>query len=303
MTLHSQSIHLHHGHECCGGGHGCSDASRAQDGGVRPVAIILAAGKGTRMGAVGEGLPKVMVPTQGRPMVEWVVRACRDAGISRIILVVGHLAEIVIDAFAHQADVECVLQQPQLGTGHAVDQARPILERLGSETPVVILGGDGPLIRAATIRELLHQHRERRASATLATSVIPDATGYGRIVRDSRGEFSAIVEHKDATEEQRAIREVNPSYYCFRNGDLLRELARVDNKNASGEYYLVDVVTLLKRGGQTVQVVSAVPPEDVLSINTPEQLAEVESILSRRSTGCGVQCACASHTTATGSHS
>lgn len=242
----------------------------------------MAAGKGTRMGAAGEGLPKVMVPTLGRPMVDWVVEACREAGISRIILVVGHLASLLRAAYADQSDVECVLQEPQLGTGHAVDQARPVLERLDAATPVVVLGGDGPLIRAATIKALVKEHIAHGAAATMATSVIPDPTGYGRIVRDANGNFSAIVEHKDASEAQRTIREVNPSYYCFRNDDLLRELSRVDNKNANGEYYLVDVLTLLRAAGRPVQVVSAVPPEDVLSINTPEQLAEVESILGRR---------------------
>ncbi len=242
----------------------------------------MAAGKGTRMGVAGEGLPKVMVPTLGRPMVDWVVEACREAGISRIILVVGHMAPMVQAAYAGQPDVECVTQEPQLGTGHAVDQARPVLERLDPSAPVVVLGGDGPLIRAATIGCLIREHRSHGAAATMATSVIADPTGYGRIVRDADGRFTAIVEHKDASDAQRAIGEVNPSYYCFRNEDLLRELSRVDNKNANGEYYLVDVLTLLCAAGRPVHVVSAVPPEDVLSINTPEQLAQVESILGRR---------------------
>ncbi len=242
----------------------------------------MAAGKGTRMGAAGEGLPKVMVPTLGRPMVDWVVEACREAGIHRIVLVVGHRADTVRAAYAGHREVECVLQEPQLGTGHAVDQARDVLLRLDVDTPVVVLGGDGPLIRADTIETLLQEHRSHAAAATMATSVIADPTGYGRIVRDDSGQFTAIVEHKDASETQRAIREVNPSYYCFRNEDLLRELSRVDNNNANGEFYLVDVLTLLRAAGRPVRVVSAVPPEDVLSINTPEQLAEVESILSRR---------------------
>ena len=239
----------------------------------------MAAGKGTRMGT---DLPKVLTPTLGRPMVEWVIEACREAGISRIVLIVGHGAELVRAAYAGQSDIEFVVQSPQLGTGHAVDQARPILIGLDASTPVVVLGGDGPLIRSSTIRTLIHEHKAQSAAATLATSVIADPVGYGRIVRGNSGEFIRIVEHKDANATEQLIAEVNPSYYCFRNEDLLRDLSHVGNKNASGEFYLVDVLTILRTNGRPVHVVCAVPPEDVLSINTPAQLIEVESILRQR---------------------
>jgi bifunctional UDP-N-acetylglucosamine pyrophosphorylase/glucosamine-1-phosphate N-acetyltransferase len=145
-----------------------------------------------------------------------------------------------------------------------------------------VLCGDGPLIRASTLRALLAAHRSAGAAATLATSIIDEPTGYGRIERDAGGRFLRIVEQKDATPAQLAIREVNPSYYCFTAGDLFRTLARVDNKNANGEYYITDTFGLLRDEGRTVAVVDAVPASDVLSVNTPAQLAEVAAILESR---------------------
>ena len=242
--------------------------------------IVLAAGKGTRMKS---DLPKVMHPALGRPMVEWVVDAARAVGCAPVVLVVGHGAEVVRGHFQGRPGIEFVTQMPQLGTGHAVDMARPLFERgmLGEET--LVLCGDGPLIRAETLRILLDTHRSSGAAATLATAVIPDPQGYGRIQRDAHGNFARIVEQKDATPEQLGIREINPSYYCFRTADLFDALKRVTNQNASGEYYLTDVFELLLRDGKRVSVVDAVPAEDVLSVNTPEQLAEVTRILQSRS--------------------
>lgn len=245
-------------------------------------AIILAAGKGTRMKS---DLPKVMHPACGAPMVQWVVDAARAVGCSPIVLVVGHGAHLVQEHFTGQADIEFVVQSPQFGTGHAVDQARPVFAGglLGAET--LVLCGDGPLIRPATLTTLLDTHRESDAGATLATAILDDATGYGRIERDAAGQFLRIVEQKDATPAQLAIREVNPSYYCFDTVGLFDALTRVTNQNASGEYYITDVFELLLQRGRRVSVVSAVPPEDVLSVNTPDQLAEVDRILRTRTPG------------------
>ncbi|NBQ13866.1 MAG: hypothetical protein EBU31_04485 [Proteobacteria bacterium] len=231
--------------------------------------VILAAGKGTRMKS---DLPKVMHPAAGRPMVESVVDAARAVGCSPVVLVIGHGADVVRAHFAGHANTE-----------FAVDMARPLFERgaLGEET--LVLCGDGPLIRPHTLQVLLDTHRSSGASATLATAVIPDPQGYGRIERDSHGNFARIVEQKDATPAQLAINEVNPSYYCFRTADLFDALTRVTNQNASGEYYITDVFELLLRDGKRVSVVDAVPAEDVLSVNTPEQLAEVSRILEGRS--------------------
>jgi bifunctional UDP-N-acetylglucosamine pyrophosphorylase/glucosamine-1-phosphate N-acetyltransferase len=243
------------------------------------VAVVLAAGKGTRMQS---DLPKVMHHALGRPMVHWVVDAARAAGATKIVLVIGHGAELVRESFANEKDVEFALQEKQLGTGHAVMMAKSNLEAAATTTDAFVLCGDGPLIRPDTLATLLSIHRRDNAAATLATSVIADPKGYGRIVRDGSGKLAKIVEQKDATDAERAICEINPSYYCFRTDALFNALSRVGNKNASGEYYLTDVFELLRNDGRTVSAVDAVPPEDVLSVNDPVQLAEVDSILRKR---------------------
>ncbi|QDU70850.1 NTP transferase domain-containing protein [Mucisphaera calidilacus] len=241
-------------------------------------AILLAAGKGTRMGS---DLPKVVHEVAGRPMIQWVVEACRSAGVDRVVLVVGYQAQSVKDAVHGYDDLHFVTQAEQLGTGHAAQMAAPLYQ---DQPPrdVFVLAGDGPLIRAQTLKTLLDRHRERNAAASLATAVIDDPTGYGRIQRDANGDFLRIVEQKDATPEQLAIREVNPSYYCFRSDRLFDGLGKVRNDNKQGEYYITDVPGLLLDEGDTVEVIDAVPAEDILSINTPEQLAQVDQVLQAR---------------------
>ena len=241
-------------------------------------AIILAAGKGTRMQS---DLPKVMHEVAGRPMINWVIDASRKAGASRIIVVVGHRGDLVRDELAGQDDIEFVEQAEQLGTGHAVDMAREAMADCGDHD-VFVLCGDGPLIRHETLDALRRKHTEDDAAATLATAIIEDPAGYGRIARSEDGNFDRIVEQKDASEEQLGIREINPSYYCFRSGDLFEQLSRISNDTASGEYYVTDVFRLLLDAGQGVSVVAAVPAEDVLSINTLDHLSEVDSIMRNR---------------------
>ena len=248
-------------------------------GDTKPVAIILAAGKGTRMKG---DLPKVVHPVGGRPMVCAVVDACREAGCGRVVVVVGYKQELVREALSGWAGVEFAVQDQQLGTGHAVLCAEDAVRRGAGGGETFVLCGDGPLIRAETLRTILKKHGSAHASATLATAVIEDPAGYGRIVRDGAGRFVAIVEHKNATEEQRKIREVNPSYYCFAREDLFAALKKVKRNPASGEYYLTDTLELLLGEGKRVEVVPAVPPEDVLSINTPEDLAVVDRIYRGR---------------------
>jgi bifunctional UDP-N-acetylglucosamine pyrophosphorylase/glucosamine-1-phosphate N-acetyltransferase len=258
----------------------------------KPDAIILAAGKGTRMAG---DLPKVVHAVGGRPMVCAVVDACRDAGCARIIVVVGYRQELVRGALGEYPGVEYAVQDQQLGTGHAVLRAEGVLtnperdrragppaQKVQPSPSIFVLAGDGPLIRPQTLRMLLQKHRDAGAAATLATAVIDDPTGYGRIVRDRDGRFTAIVEHKNATPAQRQIREVNPSYYCFNRADLFGALKRVPKNPASGEYYLTDTLELLIREGKRVEVAPGVPPEDVLSINTPEELAKVDRIFRSR---------------------
>jgi bifunctional UDP-N-acetylglucosamine pyrophosphorylase/glucosamine-1-phosphate N-acetyltransferase len=246
----------------------------------KPAAILLAAGKGTRMKS---DLPKVVFEVGGRPMVCAVVEACRAAGIERIVAVVGYKQELVREALRGYEGVEFAVQHEQLGTGHAVMSAAECFG--ASSQDVFVLCGDGPLIRPATLGAMLHRHRNTHAAATLATAVIEDPTGYGRIARDVSGRFMAIVEHRNCTPEQLAIREVNPSYYCFGSSHLFRALKGVTRNPLSGEYYLTDVPGLLLGEGQRVEVIEAVPPEDVLSINTPDDLALVDRIFrSRRDT-------------------
>ena len=243
-------------------------------------AIILAAGKGTRMKS---DLPKVLHPVAGKPMVWWVVQACKQAGADLCVVVVGYKGDLIREALADEPGVVFVEQTEQLGTAHAAQMAHPAFKgRVAGD--IFVLAGDGPLIRSTTLARLLEVHRQTQAAATLATSLIDDPAGYGRIVRDAEGGFSAIVEQKDATEAQRAIREVNPSYYCFRGDTLFKTIEQIGSNNSQGEYYITDAPGLLKQQGQTVTVVDAVPPEDVLSINTLEQLAEVDRILQARLT-------------------
>lgn len=244
-----------------------------------PHAILLAAGMGKRMGG---DLPKVLFPVADRPMIHWVVRACHEAGVQRVVVVIGYKGDLVREALAGTPGVVFVEQTEQLGTAHAAKMAQPLFENQ-PDLDVFVLAGDGPLIRGRTLIRLLELHRRNGAAATLATAEIDNPTGYGRIIRTADGGFEAIVEEKDATPRQRAIREVNPSYYCFDARALFTTLARVTPNAASGEYYVTDVPALLLADGERVEVIDAVPPEDVLSINTPEQLAAVDAIFRSRS--------------------
>jgi UDP-N-acetylglucosamine diphosphorylase/glucosamine-1-phosphate N-acetyltransferase len=255
-----------------------------------PQAIVLAAGKGTRMKS---DLPKVVHPVGGRPMVCAVVDACLAVGCSRVVAVVGYKQELVREALAsYGSKVVFAEQLEQLGTGHAVRSAEPLFEqerrRPGHAT--FVLAGDGPLIRPATLGTLLNKHHNSRAAATLATSIIADPTGYGRISRDASGKFQRIVEQKNCSPAELLITEVNPSYYCFDAEELFQALTRVERNPASQEYYITDVPELLLKEGKRVEVIEAVPPEDILSINTLEELAKVDAIYrgrNRGSTGAG----------------
>lgn len=239
-------------------------------------------------------LPKVVHPIGGRAMVCAVVDACRDAGIKRIVAVVGYQQERVREALKGYSDIEYAVQAEQLGTGHAVQCAAANFTKESSSEPrasasgssrshdVMVLCGDGPLIRAETIRKVLERHRRTNASATLATAVIDDPQGYGRIWRGPDGKFKAIVEQKNCTPEQLKIKEVNPSYYCFDVKELFAALKGVTRNALTGEYYLTDTLEMLLKAGKRVEVIEAVPPEDVLSINTLEDLAKVDAIFRSR---------------------
>ncbi len=248
-----------------------------------PSAIILAAGKGTRMKS---DLPKVVFPIGGRPMVCAVVDACRAAGVGRVVAIVGYKQEEVRSALKDY-DVEFAVQEEQLGTGHAVMSAAGAFTNVNITDTSLVLCGDGPLIRAATITQMLERHSAAGASATLATAIIDNPAGYGRIDRDAGGNFRAIVEHKNCTPAQLNICEVNPSYYCFNTASLFSTLRLVKRNPVSNEYYITDVPELMLARGERVEVIGAVPPQDIYSINTPEDLEHVDSIFRARATTSG----------------
>ncbi|MEI7836561.1 MAG: NTP transferase domain-containing protein [Planctomycetota bacterium] len=241
-------------------------------------AIILAAGKGTRMKS---DLPKVLHEVCGRPMLSYVMDACRQAGCTRLIVVIGHQADMVKQTYAGQdADVTYVVQQPQQGTGHAVMVCREQLA--GLEGAVMVLAGDGPLVTAATLQKLLATHQAEEAACTLATCILTNPEKYGRIVRDAQGNLQGIVEFLDATEAQRAIGEVNVSLYCYDAGALRDVIGKITSHNAKGEYYLTDTLSLLRSAGAKLAAVAAVPPEEVISINTLDELDTVGAIMAGR---------------------
>lgn len=241
-------------------------------------AIILAAGKSTRMKS---RRAKPMHEICGRPMLHYVLQACYDAGCERVMVVVGHGKDEVIAAFEHDKRIDWVEQTEMLGTGHAARMCEFYLQRQGNGE-VFILAGDGPLIRGDVLKTLLSEHRAAGAAGSMATAIIDDPKGYGRIVRDAKGDFVEIVEEADATPAQRAIREVFPSYYCMQVDALLKGLSQLTNNNAKHEYYLTDVYTHIRSAGGKVLAVQAVQPDDVLSINTRQQQALVNQIMQNR---------------------
>ncbi len=240
-------------------------------------AIILAAGKSTRMKS---RKPKVLHEVCGKPMLHYVLQACFGAGCDRVLVVVGHGKDEVVDQFADEQRTTWIEQTEQLGTGHAARMCENALKRQSGD--VFILAGDGPLIRDEVLRTLLHAHRDERAAASMATAILDDPTGYGRIVRDADGKFMEIVEQIDCTPEQREIREVFPSYYCLKIEELLWALSQLKNENKKGEFYLTDIYGILRRAGHKVLAVQAVTAEDVLAVNTQEQLAQVDAVMQDR---------------------
>ena len=237
--------------------------------------VILAAGKGTRMKS---SLPKVLHKAGGKAMLAHVLTAAKEAGARRNIVVVGFGGEAVEAALKGEA--EFVTQAEQLGTGHAVLQAEPLLG--GTQGTVLVLCGDTPLLTGKLLEKLVREHAAAGAKATVLTAVMPDATGYGRVLRSADGMVERIVEHKDATAEERAVREVNSGIYCFEAPDLFAALHEVGNDNAQGEYYLPDVLEILKKKGEKIFAVAADDYEETLGVNSRAQLAASEKILRRR---------------------
>jgi bifunctional UDP-N-acetylglucosamine pyrophosphorylase/glucosamine-1-phosphate N-acetyltransferase len=238
-------------------------------------AVILAAGKSTRMKSA---LPKPLHPVCGIPMSLHVVNACSDAGVGRCVVVVGHDAEAVKAGLGDR--LEYSLQEQQKGTGHAVKAAEACFN--GASGSILVLAGDIPLIAANTLERLIARHMETGAAATLLTSYMEDATGYGRIVRNQEGSIARIVEQKDCTEDEKAIREWNPSIYCFQSRPLFEALARLEPNNAQGELYLTDVIGIFADGGKRIESESAMDSSELLGVNTRVELAEVNRLMRKR---------------------
>jgi bifunctional UDP-N-acetylglucosamine pyrophosphorylase / glucosamine-1-phosphate N-acetyltransferase len=237
--------------------------------------IILAAGKGTRLKS---SLAKVLHRAGGRTLVEHVVRACAPLGAKQMVVVVGHQAEQVTTV-VEPLGAEAVLQQPQHGTGHAVQVAR---RALGRAKLVLVLPGDAPLVRTETLKALVVAHRAANASATILTAVLADPSGYGRIMRRSETAVATIVEDSQLTEEQRELNEINSSIYCFTLEKLWPALARVKPNNKHRELYLTDTIAGMTAGGETVLAEVVGDPREILGCNTRADLAEVDRIFRER---------------------
>lgn len=238
-------------------------------------AVILAAGQGTRMKSK---LYKVLHPVCGKPMVQHVVDQVQSLQFTNTVVIIGHGAEKVRATLGNQ--VTYALQEEQLGTGHAVMQAAPMLA--DKEGITVVLCGDTPLITKETIDKLLSHHEKQQASVTVLTAEAIDATGYGRIVRNEKGHVERIVEHKDATDEEKQITEINTGTYCFDNKQLFKALQKVTNDNAQGEYYLPDVIEILKKEGKTIAAYQTDDFSETIGVNDRIALAEAEKVMKCR---------------------
>lgn len=238
-------------------------------------AVILAAGKGTRMKSK---LPKVLHKVGGRPMLEHVMDAAEAAGCRDNVVIIGHGAELVRELVGSRAQV--ALQAEQLGTGHAVLQAAEVIRDFVGT--VMILCGDTPLIEGVELRKLYEFHVRSGAAETVMSAMMEDPFGYGRILRDEKGDVAGIVEEKDATPEQRKIREINTGIYCVEAPLLFEVLKTLGNNNSQGEYYLTDLVMLLRARGEKVSGLLTSDSEMIMGVNNPEQLAAAEVIMQLR---------------------
>jgi bifunctional UDP-N-acetylglucosamine pyrophosphorylase/glucosamine-1-phosphate N-acetyltransferase len=235
--------------------------------------VILAAGKGTRMKSA---LPKVLHRVAGRPMLDFVLRASIGLSPRTITVVVGHLAESVKAALRDRPEIRVVVQDPQLGTGHALLQTAPVLELVSGS--VMLLSGDVPLLRADTLRQIAQTHREASAAATVLTALVERPYGYGRIVR-TNGKIARIVEERDASPAERQIKEINSGIYAFELKGLFTALRGLGTENAQGEYYLPDLIRTYRRQQRVVETVTLEHADQVRGINSRTELAEVSRIV------------------------
>jgi len=240
------------------------------------MAVVLAAGKSTRMKS---DIPKVLHPVCGRPMIEYVLDSARSAGADRIVVVVGHRADLVRSALQHHTDVVFAEQTEQKGTGHAVMMCESALA--GHSGSVLILAGDTPLLKGGSLRALLDRREQTGSACVIGTASTVNNEGLGRVVRDAEGRFQCIIEQKDATAEQRRITEINTGCYAFSAPLLLQSLRSLRPNNSQSEYYLTDCPRILMDDGHTVDAACTLTLEEALGVNTRAQLAEVRVSIQR----------------------
>ncbi|MGM0862948.1 bifunctional UDP-N-acetylglucosamine diphosphorylase/glucosamine-1-phosphate N-acetyltransferase GlmU [Bacillus atrophaeus] len=238
-------------------------------------AVVLAAGQGTRMKSK---LYKVLHPVCGKPMVEHVVDEALKLSLAKLVTIVGHGAEDVKKQLGEKS--EYALQAEQLGTAHAVKQAKPFLT--GEKGVTIVICGDTPLLTAETMEAMLKEHKEKDAKATILTAVADDPAGYGRIIRSESGAVQKIVEHKDASDQERLVKEINTGTYCFDNEALFRVIEQVSNDNVQGEYYLPDVIEILKNEGETVAAYQTGNFQETLGVNDRVALSQAELFMKQR---------------------
>jgi UDP-N-acetylglucosamine diphosphorylase/glucosamine-1-phosphate N-acetyltransferase len=238
--------------------------------------VIMAAGKGTRMKS---DLAKVLHPVNGRPMVQYVIDLAEAIGSEKTILVIGHQKEKVRDT-CRDRKVLFAVQEPQLGTGHAVQMTEKHLP--GYTGDILVLSGDVPLLTVETVTKLITTHQTHNAIATLLTAELNDPTGYGRVMRGKSGKVARIVEHKDASEQEREVKEINVGIYVFKASELFKTLKLIKNDNVQNEYYLPDVVKIYVDRGEHVVAQLASNFDETRGINTLEQLKTAETILNSR---------------------
>ncbi len=238
-------------------------------------AVVLAAGKGTRMKSK---LYKVLHPVCGKPMVEHVVDQLSKLELEDMITIIGHGSDLVKDQLGDRT--KYALQEEQLGTGHAVQMAESYLK--GKQGTTIVVCGDTPLLTGETLSELMNYHEDQQAQVTVLTSILEDPTGYGRVIRNEHNEVEKIVEHKDASEDELSVNEINTGVYCFDNHLLFDALDNVSNDNSQGEYYLPDVLSIAKERGLKVVAYTTPNFEETIGVNDRVALSNAEKIMQRR---------------------
>jgi UDP-N-acetylglucosamine pyrophosphorylase len=240
------------------------------------VTVIMAAGKGTRMKS---DLAKVLHPLNGQPMIHYVIQLARDLGSTRVIAIIGHQKEHVKDTLQNE-HVEFAIQEPQLGTGHAVMQTENLLANY--EGYVLVLSGDVPVLTHNTMKHLVALHDKETAVATVLTAHMPDPTGYGRVIRNTDGSVRKVVEHKDASDDEKKIQEINSGIYMFKSKELFHALKKINSNNSQNEYYLPDVLKVFIDERKKVCAYITEDHHEIAGINTVEQLHEAEVILNSK---------------------